>query len=148
MQPRRIIVLAATTLVCALAQAGAYRCQVGNRTVYQDTPCPGVKSVSPAIKTNAVSARSAEEARLRAEDEMRRANAISEERARQIDKDLREANARRNDEALKLHAKAAHCGEMEIEIRRIEDTAKGYPDDPWWQNYAVAERNRFNRDCR
>lgn len=131
------------------AQAGAYRCQIDGRTVYQGTPCPGGRTVS-TLGGQQGSAAEIErlKAQLRAEQEMRRADNLSHDRRLQIEQELAASTALRNAEAERLNTIGRECHEADIEIRRIEDTAKAYPKDAWYKNYAIAERKRFNEKCR
>jgi len=145
------------------AQADLYRCDVGGKPVYQDTPCSGGAKVKIILKQpssppppptsrlnpNAAapteSDSSASYQRERAT--VLRASQMDEEReskrAHAWRLELQEEQAR----AAEHNAKVQRCQRAEIDVQRVEADARTYPKDAWWKNRAVAEREKFRMEC-
>lgn len=164
-----------TLVLCSLlaapttpALADLYRCVENGKTVYRDTYCPEGTQIKVIIKQPAprpppppAEARiNANAAAPTVEDQMaahhraqRDITIVKQREAREQirrDQGVREAAAQLNAEAAQAQANAdriARCQRKEIDVRRVENTAKGYPGDAWWSQHAIADRERFRNDC-
>lgn len=130
--------LAPLVVVAALATSPAwavYRCQIGNRVVYQDMPCEtgAIAKTMPKVYTPD-----------RAEQLLARARVLRQEAAvGQIQVNRMRADQARDREM----RKRAECERRERDVLWTEATAKKYKKDTWWQNQAINDRQRFAEDC-
>ena len=148
----------AAALLAALpisAGAGVYRCKVGDKVVYQDSPCLGLQG---EIKLSPNAAPPQPMDQLRAEiramtDKIEVANREAEQ-ARQARLARLDA-ARANIAGIANNSRAAHCQNRLSRVQRIERTAADRARLPYsgnrdtrWSDLASAAREGYQADCR
>lgn len=148
---QKLALILALALLPAISNADVYRCKVGDKVLYQDTPCPGLQG---AIKLNANAAPPHPADNLRAQirslkDQISVAEReAAQERQRQADQAQANADARNN------AAHVADCRRRSVDVQRAELDAANHSRnnrsgrvDTWWANRAAAEREKFRLDC-
>lgn len=130
----RLVLLSVLLMTSAQVHA-VFRCQVGNRIVYQDVPCD-TGSIAKELPRAAAPAQ--------ADQYLAKARALRDQAA------LSEIEIRklREDQAAQRHArKQAECNRRARDLQWTEATAKNNKNDKWWQNQAINDRERFAEDC-
>jgi Domain of unknown function (DUF4124) len=147
---RRTLIYVAALMLAFPAWGQIYRCNVGGRVVYQDSPCRGganvdLSNATPPDQLDQVRAeRQALTEKLRAEQLRRRDDAEYQAMMR---RQQQRAEAERSAVDLQQH-KEARCRQRARDVEWVRRTAARYPGSPWWQNRAKDFREDYELDCR
>ncbi|MBI5331767.1 MAG: hypothetical protein HZB71_14290 [Betaproteobacteria bacterium] len=119
MSPRTLTAVF-SLLVCTSAQAEMFKCRVGDRTLYQSSPCPAGSVATPmAAPAPEPDVWSVNEAQRRARAEQDQLKALDQKTAAQ-DKVERQAAA---EQAQETRKRAKECDALRKDIQQAEDKA-------------------------